>query len=199
MSTEQALGIASDLDGLSPAELAEKQQIADEEPDIPQSGKQRISDNGRILVSKKAWMIRIITIAAVILIMCYNVFWGWSTGDPLVIYSVVAPVHTLIIFIVGWFFFRNRAKGQVPENMASVIIPVYNQEKLIGKVIQAIFKSSYSNIEVIAVNDGSKDNTGLVLESLARKYPKLKVVHQDNGGKRVAVAAGFRFRPSLRD
>lgn len=176
---------------ISILELPRIESPRDEQDDLYSHCKQHVSKRGTILVSKKGWAVRAFTLAAVVTIMFYNLFWGWTTRDPLVIYSVVAPIHTLIIFMVGWFFFRNRASGKVPEELVSVVIPVYNQEKLIGDVIKAVFNSSYRNIEVVAINDGSKDNTGMTLDMLAEQYPKLKVVHQANGGKRVAVASGF--------
>jgi len=163
----------------------------DEERDLYSHCHQHISEKGMILVSRKAWVVRAFTLAVLTSLVFYNLIWGWTTRDPLLIYSLVAPIHTLIIFVVGWCFFRNRATGKVPEDLVSVIIPVYNQEKLIREVIKAVFNSSYRNIEVVAVNDGSKDNTGMILDLLAEEYPNLKVVHQDNGGKRLAVAAGF--------
>jgi hyaluronan synthase len=101
------------------------------------------------------------------------------------------PIHALIILVTGWVFFKNRATGKVPDDLVSVIIPVYNQENLIEKVVNAIFLSTYHNLEVVAVNDGSKDNTKQVLDGLAGKYPHLKVIHKKNGGKRTAVATGF--------
>jgi hyaluronan synthase len=154
-------------------------------------GKQRISREGKIVVSKKAWVIRSITLTLVAACMAYNITIAWKIWDPMIIYSTLMPLHTLIVFIVGWAFFRNKAKGKTPENLVSVIIPVYNQEALIGDVIKAILKSTYPNLEVVAVNDGSKDKTGEVLDLLALEFPQLKVVHQPNGGKRIAVAHGF--------
>lgn len=166
----------------------------DEEDDLYSHCKQRISKKGRILVSRKAWAVRVFTLAAIMFFMFYNIRVALISWDPLIIYSTLMPIHTLIVFVVGWFFFKNgaaKAEGKVPEDLVSVIIPVYNQEGLIGEVIRAVFRSTYSNIEVIAVNDGSKDNTGRDLDLLAIEYPELKVVHQANGGKRKAVATGF--------
>lgn len=153
--------------------------------------RQRISKEGRILVSKKAWALRIISLLGITSLMLCNLIIAWMSGDMLIFYSTLIPMHTLLIFIVGWIFFKNKAKGKTPEDLVSVIIPVFNQEGLIGDVIKAILRSSYPNIEIIAVNDGSKDNTASDLDSLAEKYPRLKVIHQENGGKRKAVANGF--------
>lgn len=176
---------------VSTLELPEAEPSKGEDDDLFLHAKQRISVEGRIQVSKKAWVVRVVVLVAILMLMFYNLVWGWSTRDPLVIYSVVAPVHTFVIFIVGWCLFKNRANGKVPDDLVSVIIPVYNQEKLIADVIKAVLDSSYINLEVVAVNDGSKDGTATVLDSLAEKCHRLKVIHQENGGKRRAVAAGF--------
>lgn len=175
----------------STSKLPEMGSALDEKEDLFRHTRQRISDLGRIQVSKKAWVVRVFVLVAILVLMFYNLFWGWSTRDPMVIYSVVAPVHTFIIFLVGWCLFKNRATGKAPNDLVSVIIPVYNQDKLIADVIKAVLDSSYSNLEVVAVNDGSWDNTASVLDSLAETYHCLKVIHQENGGKRRAVAAGF--------
>jgi hyaluronan synthase len=134
---------------------------------------------------------RAFTIAAITFFMFYNLTVAWLMWDPLIIYSTLMPLHTLVVFIVGWIFFKNRATGQVPDDLVSVIIPIYNQRGLIEDVINAVLKSTYQNIEVIAVNDGSKDGTGKILDALAEQNSKLKVIHKPNGGKRTAVAAGF--------
>lgn len=162
-----------------------------QEDDLYSHCKQRISKKGRILVSKKAWIVRASLLAGMIIFMLYNISAALSVGDPLIVYSTLMPIHSIIVLVVGWVFFKNRATGETPEDLVSVIIPVYNQEKLIEKVINAILKSTYANLEIVAVNDGSKDNTGEILNAITKRNPKVKVIHQPNGGKRTAVATGF--------
>ena len=162
-----------------------------DEEDLDQPSKQTEAQPDRLQVSKKTWVMRAFTVATVTSFMFYNVTVAWLVWDPLIIYSTLMPLHTLIVFIVGWVFFRNKAIGQVPDDLVSVIIPVYNQHDLIEDVVTAILDSTYQNIEVIAVNDGSKDGTGKILDLLAKKYPRFTVIHKTNGGKRTAIAAGF--------
>lgn len=154
--------------------------------DSPQADQESAVRRGRKLLT-----LRVLTIGAMSFFMFYNLSVAWSIFDPLVIYSTLMPLHMLLVFAVGWVFFKNRATGETPEDLVSVIVPVYNQEKLIEKVINAVLNSSYSNIEVIAVDDGSMDGTGPILDRLACKDSRLEVVHKPNGGKRTAVAAGF--------
>jgi hyaluronan synthase len=164
---------------------------ANNQEDLFRHCRQRISKSGRIAVSRKAWVFRSAFLIIMTAFMIYNVWLAVSAGDALVIYAMLMQVHALITLFYGWYIYRNRATGKIPDNLVSVIIPVYNQEKLIEKVIDAIFASTYTNLEVVAVNDGSKDGTGAILDAIAARNPNLKVIHQANGGKRTAVAAGF--------
>jgi hyaluronan synthase len=162
-----------------------------EDEDLFSHCKQRISKNGRIQVSRKAWAFRLIALSMMISITATNLYVALTLGDSLIIYSTLMPIHAIAVFIIGWFYFKNKATGDAPDDLVSVIIPVYNQEKLIREVIDAILRSTYTNLEIIAVDDGSKDNTGQILDSIAKEKSKVKVVHKPNGGKRTAVATGF--------
>ncbi len=159
--------------------------------DLFSHSKQRIAGSGRIQVSRKAWAFRIGFIIFMLAFMGYNIRIALEIGDALIVYSTLMPIHAVCILVIGWVFYKSPATGKVPDELVSVIIPVYNQEKLITRVVQAIFESTYRNIEVVVVNDGSKDRTREVLDELALEDPRVKVVHKPNGGKRTAVAAGF--------
>ena len=74
--------------------------------------------------------------------------------------------------------------------MFSVIIPVYNGEKFIENAINSVFSQTYSDFELIIVNDGSRDNTAAVLEKYADNS-KITVIPQKNGGVSVARNNGI--------
>lgn len=87
----------------------------------------------------------------------------------------------------------------ITNDLVSVIIPIYNQQDMIKSVIDSVLNSTYENIEIIAINDGSNDGTNKLLDNLKnnnkniknkRKYSKLKIIHKNNEGKRKAVARG---------
>ena len=80
----------------------------------------------------------------------------------------------------------------IEKDLFSIIIPEFNQKEMIETVIDSVYASTYKNIEVIAVNDGSTDDSGRVLDSLREKFPNLKVVHKANEGKRKDVSSGFQ-------
>ena len=61
--------------------------------------------------------------------------------------------------------------------LISVIIPVYNVGNYLLKCLDSCFSQTYTNIEVIAVNDGSTDNSGKMLDQYAENELRLKVIH----------------------
>lgn len=74
----------------------------------------------------------------------------------------------------------------------SVIVPCYNVEKYVKKSIKSLCEQSLKEMEVIAVDDGSKDNTPSILDELAKKYKNLIVIHKKNEGVAVARNVGLK-------
>lgn len=66
--------------------------------------------------------------------------------------------------------------------MISVIIPVYNVENYIVRCIESVLSQSYSDYEVILVDDGSTDLSGQICDKYALRYPNVHVYHKLNGG-----------------
>ena len=65
----------------------------------------------------------------------------------------------------------------------TIIIPVYNSEKYIGKCLDSILQQTYQDFEILVVNDGSKDNSQEVINKYKEKYPdKINAIEQDNKG-----------------
>ena len=77
------------------------------------------------------------------------------------------------------------------EILVSIIVPVYNVEKYIEKCIRSICNQSYNNIEIILVDDGSKDNSGNLCDEYAVRDKRIKVIHKKNEGLVRARKAGF--------
>ncbi|MGR3855754.1 glycosyltransferase family 2 protein [Chryseobacterium indologenes] len=70
----------------------------------------------------------------------------------------------------------------VPSRV-SVIVPVYNVENYLEKCLRSLVKQSLSDIEIIVVNDGSKDNSEKIIKEFAQRYPeKIKAFTKENGG-----------------
>lgn len=64
----------------------------------------------------------------------------------------------------------------------SIIIPVYNVENYLEDTIESVLRQSYTNIEIILINDGSTDNSKKVCESYAAQYGFIYLIDQENGG-----------------
>lgn len=68
------------------------------------------------------------------------------------------------------------------KNLVSIIVPVYNQEERLERCLKSILDSSYKNIELIVVNDGSTDGTPYVVDKFAKIDKRLVVINQENKG-----------------
>lgn len=71
----------------------------------------------------------------------------------------------------------------------SVLLPAYNHELYIGSAVNSLLRQQVSDIEILAVDDGSTDRTGNILDNLAQKDARLRVFHKKNEG----VAAALNF------
>ena len=67
--------------------------------------------------------------------------------------------------------------------LLSIIVPVYNVENYLEKCIQSILTQDYHNIELILVDDGSKDNSGAICDEFAKEDKRIVVIHKPNGGQ----------------
>lgn len=79
------------------------------------------------------------------------------------------------------------------EIIASIIIPVYNAEKYIHKCMKNVLKQTCENIEIIMIDDGSIDSSGIICDDYAQKDNRVKVIHQDNSGVSNARNAGIKY------
>lgn len=75
----------------------------------------------------------------------------------------------------------------------SIIVPCYNVAETVKRTIESILSQTYSNIEVLAVDDGSTDCTGAILDELAKKDERVRVYHIPNGGVTHARLTGCRM------
>ncbi len=78
------------------------------------------------------------------------------------------------------------------KDMVSIIVPVYNAEDNIERLLNCLSNQSYKNIEIIAVNDGSKDNSLKIMKKIALTDDKIKVFDKSNGGVSSARNLGIK-------
>lgn len=76
--------------------------------------------------------------------------------------------------------------------LISVIVPVYNVEKYLKQCIDSIINQTYKNLEIILVDDGSIDNSGIICDEYCKKDSRIKVIHQENKGLSAARNRGLK-------
>ncbi len=125
------------------------------------------------------------------------------TGQALLGFVFFYPLFMSGIWIAGGLYFwwnweRKWKWGKerdVPvlagDPLVSILIPCYNESHNCEETILAALGQHYPNIEVIAINDGSKDDTPEILDKLSAVHPRLRVIHLDkNQGKAMALRMG---------
>ena len=66
--------------------------------------------------------------------------------------------------------------------LVSIIVPVYNAEKNIGRCIESVLSQTFKDFELILIDDGSKDNSGKICDEYAARDARIRVIHKDNSG-----------------
>ena len=79
------------------------------------------------------------------------------------------------------------------EKLISVIIPAYGVEKYIRQCLESLINQSYENLEIIVINDGTKDRSAEIAKEYARKDCRIKVYDYENGGVSVARNRGLEL------
>ncbi len=100
-----------------------------------------------------------------------------------------------IIYYIKWE--RNQPNGGSILNSlpayphVSILVPCHNEGDNLSETIAALNRQNYPYFDIIAINDGSTDNTGELLDKLNKKYSRLRVVHlEENQGKAMALRMG---------
>ncbi|MWO38960.1 glycosyltransferase, partial [Escherichia coli] len=125
------------------------------------------------------------------------------TGELILDFVFFWPLFMSVFWVTGGLYFwfqlerhwswnaQTHAPVLAGNPLISILIPCFNEERSARETISAALAQRYQNIEVIAINDGSSDNTALVLEKLAQEQPRLRIIHvAENQGKAVALKAG---------
>lgn len=129
-------------------------------------------------------------------------------GKFLLQFAYYYPLFMAYVWIIGaiYYYVRWECRGDncleaAPpvkgSPHASIIVPCYNEGETIRETLEYAAAQDYDNFDIIAVNDGSSDNTAELLDELKDKYPMLRVVHlAENQGKAMAMRVGTLFSSS---
>lgn len=120
-----------------------------------------------------------------------------TTIEILFFFSFLYPLVMAWTWMIGgvWFFIKYEfKKAELPQpgpHGCSIIIPCFNEQDQVRETIRYALQTQYPDYEVIAVNDGSSDNTAAILDELALEHDRLRVVHlATNQGKAFALRSG---------
>ena len=113
----------------------------------------------------------------------------------LVSFTFYYPLVMAYVWSAGaaWYYLRYElGQTRSPQlrscPMVSIVVPCFNEEPNVRETFGHLLRMDYPNYEIIAVNDGSRDRTGALLDEMALQHPRLRVVHHAvNQGKSIAL------------
>ena len=96
---------------------------------------------------------------------------------------------------LGVPLFRSKLSCLSPDKImipkVSIVIPVYNAEPYLRECLESVVHQTLEDIEIVCVDDGSKDRSGAILDEYAARDIRFKVIHKENGGYGKAMNAGM--------
>ncbi len=128
------------------------------------------------------------------------VFLAMSWLGRFLYYAFLAAIWlgiSRLFFLVGlslWNARRAKREAAALKDetlLVSVIVPAYNEEKVIVKTVERILESDHRDLEVIVIDDGSQDNTSAVLEAAFGANGRVTLLRVPNGGKAAALNVGL--------
>ncbi len=118
------------------------------------------------------------------------------------------PLFMSYLWMVGalyYYFHWEKPFAKSPEDVpelpeypgVSILVPCHNEGENVRETIKYLIDQKYPHFEVVAINDGSKDNTAIILDELAEKHERLRVIHlASNQGKAMALRVGAMASPN---
>ncbi|MBQ3652809.1 MAG: glycosyltransferase family 2 protein [Synergistaceae bacterium] len=86
----------------------------------------------------------------------------------------------------------NSVRAEQTYALISVIVPAYNVEKYLARCLNSILAQTYTNLEILIIDDGSTDSTGTISDQYALRDPRIRVIHQENQGLAEVRNVGLR-------
>ncbi len=148
------------------------------------------------------FLILVITYTLPMTVLSVKSLFEYSTIVALVIFLFVLLFRYFAILLMAYLYINQYTYtaplgGYFP--FVSILVPVYNEEKVVADSIKSLLNLNYPNYEIIVINDGSSDKTKEVAETLVGfqkgKFSDVKVslINKPNGGKAKALNAGIKL------
>jgi cellulose synthase/poly-beta-1,6-N-acetylglucosamine synthase-like glycosyltransferase len=109
-----------------------------------------------------------------------------------ILFFLCTVLSILRILFLGALTLKN-LRARPPETppgwapLVSVIVPAFNEEKVIATTLRSLLASHYKNLEIVVVDDGSTDATSEVVTAMAEQHPSIRLLQQKNSGKSTAA------------
>ena len=98
----------------------------------------------------------------------------------------------VVLALAGWLRARRATPVQAPSGLVSILVPAYNEEKVIERTVRSLLAQEHPDFEIVVVDDGSKDDTyGVVARTFADE-PRVRAFKKPNGGKADSLGFGLR-------
>jgi len=134
-----------------------------------------------------------ITVSLILLIKLENIYFFWF-DVPVFLYSLTVGSYLISRFLFASFYRPPQEQTDLPT--VTIVVPAYNEGEVIEETLKHALEVEYprEKFQVIAVNDGSDDDTLAVMKRVRERYPELVVIDfSENRGKRPALATGARM------
>jgi cellulose synthase/poly-beta-1,6-N-acetylglucosamine synthase-like glycosyltransferase/spore germination protein YaaH/peptidoglycan/xylan/chitin deacetylase (PgdA/CDA1 family) len=123
-------------------------------------------------------------------------YWGMHILFAMFIIGIILSIARItFIAILAWL--QNKKEKNIPVTNAqpgvSVIVPAYNEEINAVRTVESLLQQDYPNMQIVFVDDGSKDSTFKTVSEYFANMPNVQVVTKENGGKATALNYGINI------
>jgi peptidoglycan-N-acetylglucosamine deacetylase len=127
----------------------------------------------------------------------FSLVFSWELFIKILFYLAICLGIFRFLFLIFFSVKQSKKSNKLIYDekfnpLVTVVVAAYNEEKVICKTVDSILNSDYKNLEIIIVNDGSKDNTGTIVAESYMSNPKVMLINKENSGKASSVNVGFR-------
>jgi len=145
------------------------------------------ADRANVIVGRLISEMRTVVFMICLLVIVYVIGFCAQTDD--VRYQCV-NVSTVVVLWGTIIDRMHSINSEKDSPLLSVVIPVYNVAPYLGRCLESVINQSYTNLEIICVNDGSTDDSLSILQDYARKDSRIQIIDKPNGGLVSARKAG---------